>query len=188
MPNEKVLLEKQQYVAELKDKLTNAAAGVLVDYKGITVADDTKLRKELREAGVEYRVVKNTMLRLALERGEPPFLILADELEGPHNLGAIIRTAECVGAHGVIVPERRSVGLTPAAVKASAGAVEHVHVARVVNLTRTLEQLQAKNIWTYAVTMDGDDYADNRRGGRGHQPPDPGKMRPQGVPAHEGQD
>ena len=67
MPNEKVLLEKQQYVAELKDKLTNAAAGVLVDYKGITVADDTKLRKELREAGVEYRVVKNTMLRLALK-------------------------------------------------------------------------------------------------------------------------
>ena len=67
MPNEKVLLEKQQYVAELKEKLSNAAAGVLVDYKGITVADDTKLRKELREAGVEYRVVKNTMLRLALK-------------------------------------------------------------------------------------------------------------------------
>ena len=67
MPNEKVLLEKQQYVAELKEKLTNSAAGVLVDYKGITVADDTKLRKELREAGVEYRVVKNTMLRLALK-------------------------------------------------------------------------------------------------------------------------
>ena len=62
MPNEKVLLEKQQYVAELKEKLTNSAAGVLVDYKGITVADDTKLRKELREAGVEYRVVKNTRI------------------------------------------------------------------------------------------------------------------------------
>lgn len=67
MPNEKVLLEKQQYVAELKEKLANAAAGVLVDYKGISVADDTKLRKELREAGVEYRVIKNTMLRLALK-------------------------------------------------------------------------------------------------------------------------
>ena len=66
MPNEKVLLEKQQYVAELKEKLTNSAAGVLVDYKGITVADDTKLRKELREAGVEYMVVKNTMLRRAV--------------------------------------------------------------------------------------------------------------------------
>ena len=101
---------------------------------------------------------KEGMLALAQERGEAPFLILLDGITDPHNLGAIIRTAECVGAHGVIVPERRSVGLTPAAVKASAGAVEHVHVARVVNLTRTLEQLQAKNIWTYAVTMDGDDY------------------------------
>ena len=81
MPNEKVLLEKQQYVAELKDKLTNAAAGVLVDYKGITVADDTKLRKELREAGVEYRVVKNTMLRLALK--DTRFADLAEQFTGP---------------------------------------------------------------------------------------------------------
>ena len=105
----------------------------------------------------EYSSIED-MLAIAAERGEAPFLVLCDEISDPHNLGAIIRTAECVGAHGVIVPERRSVGLTPAAVKASAGAVEHVHVARVVNLTRTLEQLQAKNIWTYAVTMDGDDY------------------------------
>ena len=81
MPNEKVLLEKQQYVAELKDKLTNAAAGVLVDYKGITVADDTKLRKELREAGVEYRVVKNTMLRLALK--DTPYEEISNVLKTP---------------------------------------------------------------------------------------------------------
>lgn len=67
MPNEKVLLQKQQYVAELKEKVNNSVAGVLVDYKGISVADDTKLRKEMREAGVEYHVVKNTMLRLALK-------------------------------------------------------------------------------------------------------------------------
>ncbi len=106
----------------------------------------------------QYATVED-MLALAAERGEAPFLILLDGVTDPHNLGAVIRTAECVGAHGVIVPERRSVGLTPAAVKASAGAVEHVHVARVVNLTRTLEQLQARNIWTYAVTMDGEDYA-----------------------------
>ena len=100
------------------------------------------------------------MLALAQERGEDPFLILLDGVTDPHNLGAVIRTAECVGAHGVIVPERRSVGLTPAAVKASAGAVEHVKVARVVNLTRTLEDLQKQNIWAYAVTMDGEDYND----------------------------
>lgn len=79
MPNEKVLLEKQQYVAELKEKLTNAAAGVLVDYKGINVADDTKLRKELREANVEYRVVKNTMLRLALK--DTPYEEISNVLE-----------------------------------------------------------------------------------------------------------
>ena len=76
----------------------------------------------------------------------------------PHNLGAIIRSAECVGAHGVIVPERRSVGLTPAAVKASAGAVEHMKVARVVNLSRTIDELKERNIWTYALDMDGVDY------------------------------
>lgn len=106
-----------------------------------------------------YSTVED-MLALAQERGEDPFLILLDGVTDPHNLGAVIRTAECVGAHGVIVPERRSVGLTPAAVKASAGAVEHVKVARVVNLTRTLEDLQKQNIWAYAVTMDGEDYND----------------------------
>ena len=98
------------------------------------------------------------MLEEAAEKGEAPFLILLDGVTDPHNLGAIIRSAECAGAHGVIVPERRSVGLTPAAVKASAGAVEHCKVARVTNLNRTLEDLKKQGIWTYAVTMDGEDY------------------------------
>ena len=98
------------------------------------------------------------MLEEAASKGEDPFLILLDGVTDPHNLGAIIRSAECVGAHGVIVPERRSVGLTTAAVKASAGAVEHMKVARVVNLTRTIEELKARNVWTYALTMDGTDY------------------------------
>ena len=91
MPNEKVLLEKQQYVAELKEKLTNSAAGVLVDYKGITVADDTKLRKELREAGVEYRVVKNTMLRLALK--DTPYEEISNVLEN-HRSGSFPRRSD----------------------------------------------------------------------------------------------
>ena len=98
------------------------------------------------------------MLEDAAAKNEDPFLILLDGVTDPHNLGAIIRSAECVGAHGVIVPERRSVGLTPAAVKASAGAVEHMKVARVVNLSRTIEDLKARNIWTYALDMDGVDY------------------------------
>lgn len=105
----------------------------------------------------QYATVES-MLDTARQRGEDPFLILLDGVTDPHNLGAIIRTAECVGAHGVIVPERRSVGLTPAAVKASAGAVEHMKVARVTNLNRTMEDLKKQGIWTYAVTMDGEDY------------------------------
>ena len=105
----------------------------------------------------QYSTV-DAMLAEAAEKGEDPFLILLDGVTDPHNLGAIIRSAECVGAHGVIVPERRSVGLTPAAVKASAGAVEHMKVARVTNLNRTIEELKKQNVWAYALDMDGVDY------------------------------
>ena len=105
----------------------------------------------------QYSTVE-AMFDEAAEKGEAPFLILLDGITDPHNLGAIIRSAECAGAHGVIVPERRSVGLTPAAVKASAGAVEHMKVARVTNLNRTIDELKARGVWLYAVTMDGQDY------------------------------
>ena len=105
----------------------------------------------------KYATVED-MLAQAKEMGEAPFVILLDGITDPHNLGAVIRTAECVGAHGVIVPERRSVGLTPAAVKASAGAVEHVKVARVGNLTRTLQDLQKAGLWIAAATTDGEDF------------------------------
>ncbi len=98
------------------------------------------------------------MLKAARQRGEEPFLILLDGVTDPHNLGAIIRSAECAGAHGVIVPQHRSVGLTPAAVKASAGAIEHIPVARVTNLNRTIEDLRKQGIWVYALAMDGEDY------------------------------
>ncbi|MBE5768015.1 MAG: 23S rRNA (guanosine(2251)-2'-O)-methyltransferase RlmB [Clostridiales bacterium] len=105
----------------------------------------------------KYSTVEE-MLETAKSRNEDPFLVLLDGITDPHNLGAIIRSALCVGAHGVIVPERRSVGLTPAAVKASAGAVEHMKVARVVNLNRTIDDLKKQGVWTYAVTMNGVDY------------------------------
>ena len=98
------------------------------------------------------------MLDVAAARGEDPFLVILDGVTDPHNLGAVIRSAECAGAHGVIVPARRSVGLTPAAVKASAGAIEHMKVARVSNLSRTLEELKRQGMWVYAVTMEGKDY------------------------------
>ena len=98
------------------------------------------------------------MLAIAKDRNEAPFLILLDGITDPHNLGAIIRSAECTGAHGVIVPVHRSVGLTPAAVKASAGVVEYIPIARVSNLNRTIEDLQKKNIWVYALAMNGRNY------------------------------
>ena len=98
------------------------------------------------------------MLADAEQRGEKPFLIILDKVTDPQNLGAIIRTAACAGAHGVIVPQRRAVGLTPSAVKASAGAIERIKVARVTNLTRTLDFLKQKGVWIYAADLGGTDY------------------------------
>lgn len=106
------------------------------------------------------------ILDLAAERGEDPFLIVLDGITDQHNLGAIVRSADCMGAHGVIIPERRAVGLTPAAMKAAAGALEWVKVARVTNITRTLETLKEKNIWAYATDMNGENmYRVNFKGG-----------------------
>ena len=104
---------------------------------------------------IEYSTVEK-MLAVAQERGEEPFLILLDGITDPHNLGAIIRTAECVGAHGVIVPERRSAGLTPAAAKAAAGALNHMPIARVTNLNRTIDELKEKGVWIIGAAMDGE--------------------------------
>ncbi len=105
----------------------------------------------------QYATVDD-ILEHARQRGEDPFIIVLDQITDPHNLGAVIRTASCAGAHGVIVPQHRAVGLTPAAVKASAGAVEHIKVARVTNLNQTIKSLQRKGIWFYACETKGEDY------------------------------
>lgn len=105
----------------------------------------------------QYSTVED-ILKSAESKNEKPFIIILDGITDPHNLGAIMRTAECAGVHGIIIPQHRSVGLTPAAVKSSAGAVEYVKVARVPNLNRTIDELKKKNIWFYAVTMNGQDY------------------------------
>ena len=105
----------------------------------------------------EYSTVED-ILSLAAERNEPPFIIILDEIEDPHNLGAIIRSAECAGAHGVIVKKRRSAGLTYTAYKASAGALEYLPVARVTNIADTIDKLKERNIWVYGADMDGEDY------------------------------
>ena len=96
------------------------------------------------------------ILDLAREKGEPPLIVVCDELSDPHNLGAVIRTAECAGAHGVIIPKRRSAGLTAVVAKTSAGAVSYVPVARVPNLTACLKELKDKGLWVYGATAQGD--------------------------------
>ena len=96
------------------------------------------------------------ILAYAEEKGEPPFIVLLDGVEDPHNLGAIIRSAECMGAHGIIIPKRRAVGLTPTVAKASAGAIMHMRVAKVTNLSQTIDELKERGIWFYAADMDGE--------------------------------
>lgn len=98
------------------------------------------------------------ILDRAEARGEKPFIIILDNLEDPHNLGAIMRTAEACGAHGIIIPKRRAVGITDVVVKASAGAVEYVLCAKVSNIAQTIEKLKEKGIWVYACDMDGQTY------------------------------
>jgi len=97
-------------------------------------------------AAIAYAEVDD-LLALAAQRGEAPLLVLLDEVEDPHNLGSVLRTADCTGAHGVIVPKRRSASLTAVVAKTSAGAVEHVPVARVANLVQTMEKLKEAGIW-----------------------------------------
>ena len=103
----------------------------------------------------EYASVED-ILAAAREKGEPPLIVVCDELSDPHNLGAVIRTAECAGAHGVIIPKRRSAGLTAVVAKTSAGAVSHVPVARVPNLTALLKELKGEGIWVFGAEADGD--------------------------------
>ena len=105
-------------------------------------------------AAQPYAAVED-ILRAAEERGEKPLLVVCDEISDPHNLGAIIRTAECAGAHGVIVPKRRSAGLTAVVAKTSAGAVSYLPVARVPNLTACLKELKEEGVWVYGTAADG---------------------------------
>lgn len=102
----------------------------------------------------EYSSVED-ILKIAEERNEKPLIIICDEISDPHNLGAIIRTAECAGAHGVIVPKRRSAGVTPIVLKTSAGAVEHIAVARVPNITAVIKDLKKAGVWVFGTAADG---------------------------------
>ena len=102
----------------------------------------------------DYCEIKD-IIALARERDEAPFVIVCDEISDPHNLGAIIRRAECVGAHGVVIPKRRSAGLTTIVDKASAGAAEHMLISRVPNITAALKELKDEGLWVYGTAADG---------------------------------
>ena len=139
---------KQKYIP-VKDvdskKLDFLAKGV--NHQGIVAQCAVK----------EYSTLED-IFSLAEERGESPFIIVLDKIEDPHNLGAIIRTAECAGAHGVIIPERRSAGLSYTVEKTSAGALEYMPVVRVKNISAVLQKLKDKGIWVYGADMDGEHY------------------------------
>ena len=107
----------------------------------------------------EY-VTVDDILAIAEERGEKPLIVISDGITDPHNLGALIRCAEGAGAHGLIIPKRRAVGLTPVVSKASAGAIEHLAVAKVSNIAQTVAELQEKGVWVYAAEAGGQAYYD----------------------------
>lgn len=101
------------------------------------------------------------ILNVAEQKKEPPFIVILDDINDPHNLGSIIRTVECCGAHGVIIPKRRSVGLTPVVAKTSSGAIEYVPVAKVTNVASTIDYLKEKGLWIAGAAIEGKKYYDS---------------------------
>ena len=134
--------------------------------KGIVVVDADRRKLDamsrthahqgvIAQAAVREYAAVDDILAAAREKGEPPLIVVCDELSDPHNLGAVIRTADAAGAHGVIIPKRRSAGLTAVVAKTSAGAVAHVPVARVPNLPALLDELKEAGVWVFGTAMDG---------------------------------
>lgn len=108
-------------------------------------------------SGFKYSSIEDILVK-ARSQNEPPFIIILDEIEDPHNLGAIIRTAECAGAHGIIIPKRRSAQVNQTVYKSSSGAVEHVLVANVTNISDTITRLKDEGLWIYGADMEGESY------------------------------
>ena len=138
---------------------TARAAGVVVveaDRRKLDYMSATKAHQGVIALAAvrEYASVED-ILSAARERGEAPLLVVCDEISDPHNLGAIIRTAECAGAHGVIIPKRRSAGLTAVVAKTSAGAVSHMKVARVPNIPSLLKDLKKQGVWVFGTAANG---------------------------------
>lgn len=146
----------------------NVVLGLAKD-NGIVVKEvDRKKLDQMSETGSHQGVIAivtpykyfsvDNILDYAESKGEKPFIIILDEIEDPHNFGSIIRTAEVCGAHGIIIPKRRNVGVTPTVYKSSAGAVEHMRIAKVTNLNNTIDELKEKGVWIYGADMEGENY------------------------------
>ena len=129
---------------------------VPVDRRKLDMMSTTRAHQGViaQAAAHEYATI-DEILAEAESRGEAPLIVICDELSDPHNLGAIMRSAECAGAHGVIIPKRRSVGLTATVAKASAGAVEYMKVARVTNINNAISELKEKGVWIYGTAAEG---------------------------------
>ena len=143
----------QRLAAQAKDA---GAVIVPVDRRKLDAMSTTHAHQGViaLAAAREYYSIDD-ILQEAADRGEAPLLVICDELSDPHNLGAILRSAECAGAHGVIIPKRRSVGLTAVVAKASAGAVEYMKVARVTNINTAIEELKEKGVWIFGTAAEG---------------------------------
>lgn len=143
----------QRLAAEAKEA---GAVVVPVDRRKLDAMSFTRSHQgviALVAAHVYYSI--DDILEEAASRGEAPLIVICDELSDPHNLGAILRSAECAGAHGVIIPKRRSVGLTATVAKASAGAIEYMKVARVTNINSAIAELKEKGVWVFGTAAEG---------------------------------
>jgi len=143
----------QRLAAQAKEA---GAVVVPVDRRKLDMMSTTRAHQGIiaLAAAREYFSIDD-LLEEAASRGETPLLVICDELSDPHNLGAIIRSAECAGAHGIIIPKRRSVGLTAVVAKASAGAVEYMKVAKVTNITAAIQELKEKGVWVFGTAAEG---------------------------------
>ena len=147
------------------DRALGRLAAMAKDAGAVVVRIDRRRLNEMSLTGAHQGIIASVavhgyatideILAAAEAKGEAPLIVLCDELSDPHNLGAILRTAECAGAHGVIIPKRRSVGLTAVVGKASAGAVEYMPVARVSNIAAAIRELKERGVWVFGTAADG---------------------------------
>ena len=158
----KVYLQKGEPAGPLKELTAKInQKGIPINFVDIQVLNrmaTTRNHQGIIAIAAEWKYsTLEAILDNATRQGEPPFILLLDGVEDPQNLGSIIRTAEAAGVHGIIIPERRAVGLTAVVGRASAGAIEYVPVARVTNLTKTIEELKKAGLWFTGAEMDGTD-------------------------------